>query len=279
MRTKTTLLTLIALAACATAMPPKDLVDARAAYTRAEQSPAKTYKPDELHEARVDLDQAEKSFSSNGANDDTVMLAYVAERRAQLAEADGSTAEAYDKKQQATSQLTQTATADLQRTRSELSQTQQQLVAETQARQDSERRAKDALDKLALASVPVKQDVRGTVITLPGSVLFASGKFALLSSGEQKLAQVASALKDQPDQQIAIEGYTDSRGSDETNQTLSEHRAQSVKNYLVAQGLAGDHISAVGLGPSKPVADNSTAEGRADNRRVEIVVKPPPEPR
>jgi outer membrane protein OmpA-like peptidoglycan-associated protein len=279
MRTTPTSLALISLAACATAVAPAELVAARAAYTRAEAGAANTYKPDELHEARLALARAEQAFTADGADDHSVTLAYLALRRTEMAEADGVTAQAMAEKQQDTAQLTQTATTELRQTRKDLNQTREELASEAEARDRSERLAREALNKLALVSVPVKEEPRGTVITLPGSVLFASGKSALLSSGTQKLAQVASVLKDQPEHEIAIEGYTDSRGSDDLNQALSERRAETVRNFLIAQGLPGDHINAVGLGASSPVADNTTAEGRADNRRVEIVVKEPSEPK
>ena len=279
MQTKLALLTLASLAACATATPPKELVEARAAFARAEDSAARDYKPDELHEAQVALDRAEQAFSSNGSDERATTLAYLAGRAAALAETDGATAEAFKRKSRAEAQLMQVAVADLQKTRYALKTARERLEAETAARKEMERRAKDALNKLMLASVPVKEEARGTVITLPGSVLFASGKASLLTSGEQKLAQVAAALKDQPDQEIAVEGHTDSRGSDAITRPLSEQRAQTVKSFLVAQGVSDGHIRAVGLGSSIPVADNATAEGRADNRRVEIVIKPPPEPK
>jgi OOP family OmpA-OmpF porin len=71
-----------------------------------------------------------------------------------------------------------------------------------------------------------------------------------------------------------VQGYTDSRGSAALNQDLSTRRAESVKDYLVSKGVAGERLSSEGLGPSNPVADNETAEGRANNRRVEIIVQP-----
>jgi outer membrane protein OmpA-like peptidoglycan-associated protein len=138
----------------------------------------------------------------------------------------------------------------------------------------AEAMTKDALDKLALASVPVKQEARGLVITLPGSILFASGKSALLSTAQDKLNQVANVLKDEAEHKISVEGYTDSRGSDELNERLSRDRADSVRQYLVDRGVVGGQIQAAGRGSSSPVASNDNAEGRADNRRVEIVVTP-----
>lgn len=275
------ILTAAGFAACATANPPQELVDARASYNLAEQGAATKYTPDKLHEARLSLDQAEQSFKDDPNSEKTKNLAYVARRRAQLAESEGETARALESKGEATSEVGKVQAKQLASTRAELgavrgdlSKTQEQLTAEQQAHAAAEARAKDALDKLALASVPMKQESRGTVITLPGSVLFASGKSALLSSAQDKLAQVADALKDQEDHKITVEGYTDSRGSDESNQLLSQQRADSVRDFLVSRGVAGDQIDAKGLGPNRPVASNKTAEGRADNRRVEIVVKP-----
>jgi outer membrane protein OmpA-like peptidoglycan-associated protein len=281
------------LGGCATANAPQELVDARTAYSQAEQGPAKTYKPDQLHEARTELDQAEQRFKDDPDGDKTKTMAYLADRKAQLAGVEGATAEALDQRNATLNAASRTQAAGLQRAQGELSNTRQQLASQTQALDsqtaalDSETQArmraeeatkraeattKDALEKLALASVPVKQEARGLVITLPGNILFASGKSALLSSASSKLDQIASVLKDEADHKISIEGYTDSRGSDELNNRLSRDRADSVRQYLMSRGLTGEHIEATGLGSSRPVADNGSAEGRADNRRVEIVV-------
>ena len=73
---------------------------------------------------------------------------------------------------------------------------------------------------------------------------------------------------------MVVEGHTDSQGADAMNQELSQKRAESVRTYLVSRGIAADRITAQGFGPSRPIADNTSPEGRANNRRVEIVVKP-----
>jgi outer membrane protein OmpA-like peptidoglycan-associated protein len=108
---------------------------------------------------------------------------------------------------------------------------------------------------------------------LPGNVLFASGKAMLLPGAQSSLGQVADALKDQPNTTITVEGHTDSTGSDVTNMELSKARAESVGNYLVSRGVPKEQVTTVGLGPSRPVTGNETPEGRANNRRVEIIVK------
>jgi outer membrane protein OmpA-like peptidoglycan-associated protein len=107
-------------------------------------------------------------------------------------------------------------------------------------------------------------------------VLFASAKFDLLNTAMTKLDQVADALKAQdPDKRMVVEGHTDSTGSERTNQALSLNRASSVRDYLVSRGVASEKITAVGMSSTKPIADNRTAENRANNRRVEIVISTP----
>lgn len=113
------------------------------------------------------------------------------------------------------------------------------------------------------------------VISLSGSVLFASAKSDLLPAAQAKLDDVARALtREDPLSKMVVEGHTDSQGGAEYNQGLSQRRAQAVRDYLVTRGIASDRITAEGFGPSRSIADNSSPEGRANNRRVEIVVQP-----
>ncbi|MCA1664733.1 MAG: OmpA family protein [Myxococcales bacterium] len=105
-----------------------------------------------------------------------------------------------------------------------------------------------------------------------GSVLFASDTAAILPAARQRLDDVATALKTQRNAQFVIEGYTDSRGPASMNVKLSEARAQAVRDYLVDHGVDEGRISAVGKGKENPIATNATAEGRANNRRVEIII-------
>jgi outer membrane protein OmpA-like peptidoglycan-associated protein len=88
----------------------------------------------------------------------------------------------------------------------------------------------------------------------------------------EKLAKIAGIVTSHPDLKLSIEGYTDSVGGDAYNQTLSENRAKSALDYLVSQGVKSDSISSKGLGKGNPIGSNDTAEGRQQNRRVEIVV-------
>jgi outer membrane protein OmpA-like peptidoglycan-associated protein len=281
-------LLVMSVVGCASTPAPQELLDARAAYQRAQSGPAVQYKPDQVHEAKVALDKAEQSYVDDPSDQKTKDLAYVAQRRAELSEANAANAQAQsvkglaenDAKQTTKGQLAQTrgqlalAGAQLGSTTAALAGSQQQLEAEKKAHADADKRAKDAMDRLAASIGAVKQEPRGMVITLSGSVLFASNKDALLPAAQERLGQVAEALKTQDDHKIVVEGHTDSQGSAASNQGLSERRAQSVVSFLVSRGVRQEQIRAQGLGPNRPVADNGSPEGRANNRRVEIIVQP-----
>jgi len=156
----------------------------------------------------------------------------------------------------------------------EIEKTAEQLATEKQARESAEAKLAGAMKDLATIAA-VKEETRGIVITLSGSILFASNKYALLNTAMTKLDQVAEALKAQDsDRRMVVEGHTDSQGSDRINQPLSLNRADAVRNYLVSRGVDSDKISAIGMGSSRPLLDNRNAENRANNRRVEIIIQP-----
>jgi outer membrane protein OmpA-like peptidoglycan-associated protein len=277
------LLAFTGAAGCAAAIPPPELVTARTVYDRAAQGPALQVNPTDLHSARESLDAAELSFDQNGDTQDTRDLGYTAGRRAELAEsrARGMLATAQRDRTVAqmhatTADQARSSSAQLGRANEALATQGAQLQSEVQRRQEAEKRA--ALATAALAKIAsVKQEPRGMVITLSGSVLFTSGKADLLPSAQVKLNEVADALNQQdPESKIVIEGHTDSVGTAASNQDLSQRRAQTVRDYLVSRGIAADRVSSVGFGPTRSIADNATAEGRANNRRVEIVIQAKP---
>ncbi|MEO8659164.1 MAG: OmpA family protein, partial [Bryobacteraceae bacterium] len=103
-------------------------------------------------------------------------------------------------------------------------------------------------------------------------VLFDFGKYTLKPETREKLARITGILISHPELKVQVEGHTDNIGSDEFNQKLSEQRAGTVRDYFVAGGVADPSVTAAGFGKTKPVADNSTAAGRQQNRRVELVV-------
>lgn len=268
------LATTLAAAGCATTQPPKELVDAREAYQRSEHGKARQYNPAALHEAKVELDRAEAAFNEDGDSEVTRDEAYIAMRRAERAEVEANTMVWQQRQEKARAEATQAQAKGYEKAQSELASARQQLEQEKAAREAADAKSKEMLAKLAAANAAaVKEEPRGTVITLSGGVLFASNKSQLLPGAQANLAQVAEAIKNQEDKKVLVEGHTDSRGSDQLNQNLSKARADSVAAFLVSHGVPQARITTAGLGSSRPVADNNTAEGRANNRRVEIVIQ------
>ena len=279
---------LASIVGCAATLPPDDLVTARATYARASRGVAANFDPSDVHAASESLDAAEQSFVANGASPATIDLSYVATRRAEIAEARGMALQSAQQQQQTLGKMHDAETATVQATSAKLGRANVQIAMQGQALQDqnqqlqTERERREAADKRAAqaaadlaAFASVKQEPRGMVITLSGSVLFVTNHSDLLPSAQVKLNEVAAALtKQDAESKIVVEGHTDSQGEASYNQDLSQRRAQSVRDYLVSRGIAADRITAQGFGLTRPIADNASAEGRANNRRVEIVVLP-----
>ena len=116
-----------------------------------------------------------------------------------------------------------------------------------------------------------KESARGLIVNM-SDVLFDSGQFTLKPGAKEKLAKISGILISHPGLTLEVDGHTDSVGSDAMNFKLSEERADTVRAYLVSQGVQADTMSAHGFGKDKPVATNDTAAGRQLNRSVEIVV-------
>lgn len=140
------------------------------------------------------------------------------------------------------------------------------------ARMDTEaaRRQSDDLQR-QITELNAKATERGLVVTL-GDVLFATGKSELRGGTPGNLGKLAAFLNQYPDRTVTIEGHTDSVGSEDSNRGLSERRANSVKSYLVGQGVASSRLSATGMGEGSPVAGNDSVTGRQQNRRVEVII-------
>lgn len=289
------ILTLAGTCACAPPKPPQDLMSARAAFVRANEGPARAVNPSDLDTARKQLAAAEASFEKHGDTQETRDLSYVALRKTELAEVVARTRQT-DQAKQATvdamhadeTRTVALTAAELDRTRGELADQGaaydaqgvaltaqgEALEVEKERRIAAEKRAAQAAADLAQFA-SVKQETRGMVITLSGGVLFVSAKADLLPAAQLKLNEVANALiKEDPLSKIVVEGHTDSQGTADYNMELSRRRAQTVRDYLVSRGIASDRITAQGFGLTRSVADNGSAEGRANNRRVEIVVQP-----
>jgi outer membrane protein OmpA-like peptidoglycan-associated protein len=136
-----------------------------------------------------------------------------------------------------------------------------------------ERTASEALDRLG-DGLRVRRERRGAVITIPSDDLVEPGQWVLTSRARSTLDGLGRVLRNQYGHAIIVQGYTDSSGTAAANDALSLRRAEAVREYLVAGGIVSDRIQAVGLGARKPVAENGTPDGRASNRRIEIVIAP-----
>jgi outer membrane protein OmpA-like peptidoglycan-associated protein len=152
------------------------------------------------------------------------------------------------------------------------------LQAKEQAARDEAARAQAATLALRAQLLQQLNDVlqttdtpRGLVVNM-ADVLFETGKYALSQDAKLKLAKLSGIIQAHPGLNLGIEGHTDTTGTPEFNQKLSQERADTVREFLIAQGLAADTITAIGMGQDNPVADNSSAAGRQKNRRVEIIV-------
>ena len=155
-----------------------------------------------------------------------------------------------------------------------------QRVAADQARSDAASAAQVAAASSEQQAAELQRQIdvlqakptdRGLVLTL-GDVLFTTGRADLKSGAAGNLNKLVAFLNKYPDRSVTIQGYTDSVGSEDYNQGLSERRADSVKSYLAEQGVSSMRLSARGKGRSDPVADNDSAAGRQQNRRVEVII-------
>jgi outer membrane protein OmpA-like peptidoglycan-associated protein len=250
------------------AAAPKELLDARAAYNEAASGPAAQYTPTDLHVAKTSLDRAEQWNAQDPDAAETHTQAYLALRRSQIAAAHGEAGLAIAQGDQAERALVIAQAEALAQTRAQLDQAQAQLAESQRSGSAADERAMAVLERQAGAH----RDARGEVITLPGTLLFQTGKSELSPNARARLDTVAVALKQASDRHIVIEGYTDDTGTDAVNLPLSEARAEEVKTYLVSRGIPDANVTTRGFGPTRPIASNKTVEGRATNRRVEIVV-------
>lgn len=254
-----TAVTSACIAACAsTPKSTEELETARAVVPQVEASPRAGVAATNISEARTALDRANQLAEKRGKADDIAFEATVAARNAQIANEKILTAMARDEIDKGTAER-QTVLADARAREAERN---------AQQAQTAEERAK-ALEK-ELADLKGKKTDRGVVVTL-GDVLFDTGKATLKPGAYSTIERLATVLKEDPSRKVMIEGHTDSVGSDEYNQGLSERRAQSVQAALFERGVEASQISTVGKGETSPVASNDTAVGRQQNRRVELV--------
>jgi outer membrane protein OmpA-like peptidoglycan-associated protein len=203
-----------------------------------------------------------------------------AEAEAAAAEAARQKAEAEQAKAEAVAQqqalAEQTAKAQQQAAQSDQLRQEADKLREQaeQSRQQAEKEKQDLRARLLqqLNSILSTRDSARGLIANMSDVLFKTGSFELLPGARERLAKVSGIVLAYPSLHLQVEGHTDSVGSDEYNQQLSERRADAVRDYIVQQGISAQSIEAKGFGKTDPIASNETTEGRQQNRRVELVL-------
>lgn len=245
--------------ACGAAGPSPELKTARDAYAKVNASEAAKENPAATRDAQQAIEAAEAAHRDDAGSETEQAYAYVAMRRSELAMARAEELKAREDRELAD----QAYQAQLQR---QLSSARQELQAQE------------------LAAEKAKQEQLGwrkkgddLVITLSG-VLFQTGGHELTSVAKKRLDAVANAVKQNPERNLTVAGYTDNVGREEFNRTLSQQRADQVQAYLEKQGVPASRITSKGHGEEDAIASNATAEGRAENRRVEITLHRAGEP-
>src|SRR6266536_1111668 len=229
----------------------------------------------EFAKAQAESDTTKAQVAKIQAESDAVN-AQTAKAQAEFetakAQADAANAKADSDKAMADSQASSAnaisaAQADAEQSR--LAAQQAQLSAQQAETEKAAMRTR--LSEQLNTILQTRDSTRGLIVSM-SDVLFDTGKYSLKPGAREKLAKVAGILLAYPGLNIAVGGYTDNVGGDAMNQTLSENRAGSVRDYLVLQGVAGGSVTASGMGKSLAVATNDNATGRQQNRRVELVV-------
>jgi outer membrane protein OmpA-like peptidoglycan-associated protein len=233
------------LAACSST-PERipELDAAQAVVPQVESSPRAGVAATNISEARKALDRANELAAKGKDVEDIRFEASVAATNAQIAVAKIDTAQAREEIEKGT-----------------VERQQVQLEART--------READRVQQ-ELRELQAKQTERGLVLTL-GDVLFDTGKATLKPGAYSTIDRLAQVLNSSHNSRVVIEGHTDSVGSEEMNQSLSEQRAQAVQSALMQRGVSGSQVRSLGKGETTPVAGNETASGRQANRRVELI--------
>lgn len=263
------------LAACAT-KPPDDpaLIQARDAVDRLEADPlAQQSAGKPLQDARDALAAAEMAHNNHRPPEEVDYLAYLAKRRADIGEAVVDENRARQHMSQAQSQrdavLMAAREREAQAARDQAASAQTQAALAQQQARASQADAQAAQQELS--ELQAKQTERGMVLTLGSNLLFDTGSDVLKPGADDSLNRVAQFMQQHESIDIRIEGHTDSVGGDSYNEALSERRADAVGHALVSRGVDASRVRAVGRGKELPIATNATAEGRQQNRRVEII--------
>jgi len=226
----------------------------------------------DLDAARASLNQADAALAQHQRSEVVDHLAYLARRHADAGQARVDEARARQDVAKAQDERNRILLASRSREAQNAQANAQVAQANAQAAQSEAHAAQQQLQSTQqqLKDLQAKQTERGMVLTL-GDVLFDTNKATLKPGADQRIDRLATFLQRNPNERLIIEGYTDSTGSEEYNEELSQRRAQAVANVLAGQGVPASRYQVVGKGQAFPVASNATPAGRQQNRRVEVV--------
>lgn len=277
-------MTLIAIAVfsgCSSVPQNASLTEAHSSYNSARANPqVMNLAAVELLQAGESLDKADHALSKGESDAKVDQLAYMAKLQVGIAQETAkrksyelAVTNANTKRDQA---LLKTRTAEADAAKQELAVVEetadQQVAALAAASANAGRdQALIAQQEMQLKELNAQKTERGLVITL-GDVLFSTNKAQLESGGSRNVQKLADFLNQYPQHKVLVEGYTDSTGSNDLNQELSDRRANAVRTALLDMGIRSDHVTARGYGEAYPVASNDTAASRQLNRRVEIIL-------
>jgi len=280
------------LAGCATApVDNRALDDARATYQlAATDAQVQLRAPVELSLAQRSLADAERAWRERAPAEVISHRAYLAQQRARIAlktadyrDAEARVATSSEARNrvllEARERETQIAKEQARQAELARAEAEQRARALSQASETQKAQASDLSAELRrlqseVSELKTRQTERGWVLTLTNDLLFDTGKATLKPGGQRAVEKLAQFMRQHPERDIAIEGFTDSTGADDANRSLSERRAAAVKQALVARGVTRERIDARGYGQAFPVASNDTPAGRQLNRRVEIIINP-----
>ena len=260
---------LLILGGCASApKTPEGAVEARAKLTQLQNDPTLASKVSvAIRTADTAVKEAEIPRKDKALSDH---LVFIAGREVDVAWAQAKTRQLEDQRAGLTEQR------NAERLDSRTREADRAQDAAEQARMDADmaREDSEALRR-EIAELNAKETERGLVVTL-GDTLFETGNSQLKGNAFANLGKLSAFLNQYPERNLVIEGHTDSVGNKSSNQALSQRRADSVRQYLLQQGVAANRLTAFGKGEDAPIASNDSVSGRALNRRVEVIIANPP---
>ncbi|MGD0989266.1 MAG: OmpA family protein [Candidatus Sulfotelmatobacter sp.] len=245
---------------------------ARGATQMAEDARVLTLRRKE--QAKIDDERRAQEAARQQAEANAAAAQQTAQQAQQQADADARARAEAEQAQAEAQRQQQAALAQQQQAQAAAAAAQAAAAQAEQQRQEAVQQ-KEAMRARLLAQLnqvlQTRDTARGLIVSMP-DVLFAFNKYELKPEARERLAKISGIVLAYPDLKLEIDGYTDSIGSDEYNQTLSDKRAEAVRDYLVSSGVNMNSVVARGLGKADPVADNSSEHGRQLNRRVELIV-------